>query len=317
MKQIYLAGGCFWGLEKYLSLIPGVTETDVGYANGRTEHPTYEDVCHNDTGHAETVHVTFDPSQLSLTFLLDRFYEAIDPTSVNRQGGDIGAQYRTGIYYKDEEDEEIILGSIALLQESCDKPVAIEVCPLAQYFPAEAYHQKYLVSNPSGYCHIVRPLFEKARQSVDTSTKFRAPDRAELRKQLSNMAFEVTQNGATEPPFLNAYFDHFEKGIYVDVTTGRPLFASSRKFQSGCGWPSFSRPIDDDLIVEREDLTYGRVRTEVRSRHSDAHLGHVFDDGPAAGGGLRYCINSAALRFVPESRMTAEGYADYLSLLEE
>lgn len=169
MNTIYLAGGCFWGAEKYLSLIPGVVDTSVGYANGRTENPSYDEVCHNDTGHAETVMVEYDPSRVSLAFLLELFYDAIDPTSFNRQGGDVGTQYRTGVYYMDEADKETILGSIAVLQESFDKPVMIEVKPLENYYPAEEYHQKYLDKNPGGYCHIGGAKFEKARRAVDAA----------------------------------------------------------------------------------------------------------------------------------------------------
>ena len=167
MKTIYLAGGCFWGVEKYLSLIHGVASTETGYANGRTENPDYEDVCYNNTGHAETVKVEYDPSLLSLTFLLERYYEIIDPTSINRQGYDFGAQYRTGVYFTDADDEEIVLGSIALLQESYRKPVMVEVRPLVHFYPAEEYHQKYLDKNPGGYCHIDKARFEAVRSAAD------------------------------------------------------------------------------------------------------------------------------------------------------
>ena len=316
MKTIYLAGGCFWGTEKYLALIPGVLATEVGYANGRTENPTYEDVCRNDSGHAETVKVDYDPERISLTFLLDRFYEVVDPLSLNRQGGDVGTQYRTGIYFTDPADEDVVRGSIALLQESHERPVAIEVGPLAQFFQAEEYHRKYLDKNPAGYCHIGRNKFEAAKRAVDTATRYRPAEKAELRKTLSDMQFAVTQNNATEPPFRNEYHDKFEPGIYVDITSGEPLFLSTDKFESGCGWPSFSRPIAKKLITELEDTSYGRSRTEVRSTTGDAHLGHVFDDGPAERGGLRYCINSASLRFVPKDKMAEEGYGHLLSQIE-
>jgi peptide methionine sulfoxide reductase msrA/msrB len=316
MKTIYLAGGCFWGAEKYLALIPGVVSTEAGYANGATENPSYEDVCRSGTGHAETVRVDYDPEKVSLPFLLDRYYEAIDPLAVNRQGGDSGTQYRTGVYFSDPEDEEIIRGSIALLQESLDGPVAIEALPLEHFFPAEEYHQKYLDKNPGGYCHIGKAKFDSAKAAADTATLNRAPEKAALRGALTGLQFDVTQNGATEPPFRNEYFDKFEPGIYVDITTGRPLFASADKFESGCGWPSFSKPISKELLAELPDLSYGRQRVEVRSAAGDAHLGHVFEDGPAELGGLRYCINSAALRFVPREKMEAEGYGGLLDLVD-
>jgi methionine-S-sulfoxide reductase len=162
-KQIYLAGGCFWGTEKYLSLIPGVLDTEVGYANGNTANPGYEDVCYRDTGHAETVKVEYDPAVLELPALLSLFYQVIDPTSINRQGADRGVQYRTGIYYVDEADGPAIRKSLAGLQTQYDKPLAVEAEPLKNYYPAEEYHQKYLDKNPGGYCHIGAAAFERVR----------------------------------------------------------------------------------------------------------------------------------------------------------
>jgi len=317
MKEIYLAGGCFWGAERYLSLLPGVTATEVGYANGKTEAPTYRQVCDEGTGHAEVVKVVYDPEQISLTFLLERFYEVIDPTSLNKQGGDEGTQYRTGIYYVDPADELMITGSVILLGESLTEPVVIEALPLENYYTAEEYHQNYLVKNPAGYCHISLGMFEQAKAAVDEATVRRSAEKRSLREKLTPMQFEVTQNGATEPCFQNEYHAHFEPGIYVDVTSGEPLFVSTDKFESGCGWPSFSKPIAKALLAELEDLSFGRSRTEVRSEGSDAHLGHVFDDGPAELGGLRYCINSAALRFVHRDKMSQEGYAHLLPLVKE
>ena len=317
MKTIYLAGGCFWGVEKYLALIPGVVSTETGYANGTTASPSYYDVCNNNTGHAETVKVDYDRSKISLTFLLERFYEIIDPLALNRQGGDIGTQYRTGIYYDDDADEAVVRGSIALLQESYDKQVMVEVKPLGHFYPAEDYHQKYLDKSPGGYCHIGADSFVSAFGAEDAETLKRTADRAGLRGRLSEIQFAVTQDGATEPPFQNEYFDNFEPGIYVDVTTGEALFVSSDKFESGCGWPSFARPISGDLLNELPDRSHGRERVEVRSRRGDAHLGHVFEDGPEELGGLRYCINSASLKFIPESRMEADGYGSLLPLVKK
>lgn len=316
VKTICFAGGCFWGTEKYLSMIPGVLATSVGYANGHTENPTYEEVCRNGTGHAETVRIEYDQSKVSLTFLLELFYEAIDPTSLNRQGGDIGTQYRIGVYYVDEADRDIIFGSSELLQESCDKPVMIEVKPLENYYSAEEYHQKYLDKNPGGYCHIGGARFERAEQAVDEVTMYRQKEKDELRGRLTDLQFEVTQNNATEMPFSGEYVDKFEPGIYVDITTGEALFVSTDKFESGCGWPSFSRPITDEVIAEVPDHSHGRERIEVRSKRGDAHLGHVFGDGPEEHGGLRYCINSASLRFVPKERMRDEGYEHLLDLVK-
>lgn len=329
-KEIYLAGGCFWGLEKYLSLLNGVVSTQVGYANGKTKAPSYEDVCYRNTGHAETVKVVYDPTQISLSFLLSLFFDVIDPVSVNRQGNDVGTQYRTGIYYVNPEDEPVIKAAIHALAQRFDKPIAIEVLALCQYDPAEDYHQKYLDQNPGGYCHIGSSMFEKAAKAVerltsegdDKVTDEREPtapiclkSKEELQKSLTPLQYEVTQNSGTEPPFRNEYYDEHREGIYVDITSGEPLFISTDKFESGCGWPSFAKPISDDLIVEKVDRKLLRQRTEVRSKLADAHLGHVFDDGPKELGGLRYCINSASLRFVPKEEMDAQGYGAWLPLL--
>jgi peptide methionine sulfoxide reductase msrA/msrB len=309
MAEIYLAGGCFWGTEKYLGAVHGATATDVGYANGKTENPSYEEVCSKNTGHAETVHVVYDPTKVSLSFLLELYYQAINPVSVNRQGGDTGSQYRTGIYYINHDDEPVIMESIANLQKKYEKPVAIEVKPLENYYLAETYHQKYLDKNPNGYCHIGVEKIKKAGQSIVDPHLYEAPTKAEMNKKLSPIQFDVTQNSQTEPPFHNEFWNHFDRGIYVDLTTGEPLFLSSDKFESGCGWPSFSKPIDPNVILEKEDSSHGMKRVEVRGRTGNDHLGHVFEDGPEELGGQRYCINSAALRFIPAEQMEEQGYA--------
>lgn len=315
-KEIYLAGGCFWGTEKYLENIPGILTTEVGYANGNTDNPTYEEVCYNNTGHAETVKVEYDDDRIGLLYILELYYDVINPVSINRQGGDVGSQYRTGIYYVDDRDEAVIQGSIDELQKKYKEKIAIEVKPLINYYKAEEYHQKYLDKNPDGYCHIGADKFEKAIKAVDISKKFVKKPIEELKKTLTETQFAVTQNNATEPPFRNEYFDKFEEGIYVDITTGEPLFMSDDKFESGCGWPSFSKPIDTDLITNIIDRSHGMVRTEVRSKIGDSHLGHVFEDGPRDKGGLRYCINSASLKFIPKEKMEQEGYGEYLKLFQ-
>lgn len=315
MAEIYLAGGCFWGTEKYLDCVHGVQFTEVGYANGKTENPSYEDVCRKNTGHAETVHVVYNREELALPFLLSIYYQAVNPTSVNRQGGDVGSQYRTGIYYVEEADLPVIQESIRALQAKYDKPIAIEVCPLENFYRAEEYHQKYLDKNPNGYCHIGAEKFEKAGQALVDPSLYHTQSAQELKESLTAEQFEVTQHSATEPPFRNVYWDHFEMGIYVDVTTGEPLFVSSDKFESGCGWPSFAKPIDPDVLQEKQDDSHGMRRVEVRSRAGNAHLGHVFPDGPRELGGLRYCINSASLRFVPLAEMERQGYGRLIPLV--
>lgn len=314
-KEIYLAGGCFWGTEKYLENVPGIIFTEVGYANGNTQNPSYEEVCHNNTGHAETVKVIYEESVIGLSFLLELYYDVINPVSINRQGGDVGSQYRTGIYYTEEADQEEILVSIHKLQQKYEEKIAIEVKPLKNYYKAEDYHQKYLTKNPNGYCHIGADKFDKAKQAKDTSKRYSKKTKDELAQTLSKVQYEVTQNSATEPPFGNEYWNEFRNGIYVDITTGEPLFVSTDKFESGCGWPSFSKPIDTSAIKNIKDKSHGMIRTEVRSKNSDSHLGHVFEDGPKERGGLRYCINSASLRFIPMEDMKEEGYEEYLSLL--
>lgn len=315
MSEIYLAGGCFWGAEKYIAAIQGVISTEVGYANGQTENPTYEEVCYSHTGHAETVRVTYDSDLLPLEFLLELYYESINPASVNRQGGDAGLQYRTGIYYTDESDLQIIQRSLEKLQQRYEEPIAIEVEPLLNYWRAEEYHQKYLDKNPTGYCHISKAKIAKAATAVVNPVLYSKPADDKLQETLTDMQYKVTQQNATEPPFQNEFYNNFRPGIYVDVTTGEPLFASTDKFESGCGWPSFAKPIDQNVIKENEDYAFGMSRTEVRSRAGDAHLGHVFNDGPRDKGGLRYCINSASLKFIPKSKMEENGYGYLLALV--
>lgn len=318
MKEIYLAGGCFWGTEHFMKQIRGVTETQVGYANGKSgiTHPTYEQVCSHESGFAETVKVVYDPTVVDLHLLLELYYKTIDPTSYHRQGNDIGSQYRTGIYYTDAADLPAIKASLADLATHYSKPIAIELLPLTSFYKAEAYHQDYLGKNPQGYCHIRPDLFVLA-QKANAATEYKRPDDAALKSSLTPLQYAVTQHAETERPFENEYWNEKRAGIYVDVTTGEPLFVSTDKFDSGCGWPSFTKPIDNRLIRESQDRSFGMTRTEVRSKTGNAHLGHVFNDGPTDRGGLRYCINSASLRFVPKEQMKAQGYEKYLPLLEK
>ncbi len=317
-ESICLAGGCFWGTQHFLKQIDGVVATEAGYANSDEPDPTYREVCSGRTNAAEAVMVTYDTSRVGLDFILRLFFMTIDPTSVNRQGNDHGTQYRTGIYYTSPGQVEVVDSAVGRLAEEYDRPIAVEVMPLRNFYPAEDYHQDYLDKNPGGYCHIDPRMFEMARDSSRNaargveSSRWKRPSDDELRRRLTDIQYDVTQNNGTEPPFTNDYWNERREGIYVDVTTGEPLFASSDKFSAGCGWPSFSRPIPGASIVERSDHTHGMVRTEVRSYAGNAHLGHVFNDGPRASGGLRYCINSAALRFIPVEDMDALGYGDYL-----
>lgn len=326
MKKIYFAGGCFWGTEHFIKQINGVTDTRVGYANGNPniKNPSYEQICGGNTDFAETVEVSYDPQKVDPEILIELFFKTIDPTSLNRQGNDRGTQYRTGIYYTDAEDLPVIRKTVDELSVNYSKPIVVEIEPLVNFYEAENYHQDYLSKNPNGYCHIAPDLFDFARKAntkKDSETtrvknKYTKPDKSELRSVLNPVQYAVTQENATERPFKNEYWNERREGIYVDITTGEPLFISADKFDSGCGWPSFSKPIAESLIMEKTDNSHGMRRIEVRSKTGDAHLGHVFDDGPVDKGGLRYCINSASLRFIPKEKMKEEGYGEYLPLLE-
>jgi len=312
MAEIYLAGGCFWGLEEYFSRISGVLQTSVGYANGQVETTNYQLI--KETDHAETVQVVYDEKVVSLREILLYYFRVIDPLSVNQQGNDCGRQYRTGIYYLDEADLPTINTVVREQELLIGRKIAVEVEKLRHYILAEDYHQDYLKKNPGGYCHIdVRD----AEKPLIDAANYEKPSQAVLRENLSEESYRVTQEAATEAPFSNAYDQTFEEGIYVDITTGEPLFFAKDKFASGCGWPSFSRPISKELIHYYQDLSHGMERIEVRSRSGNAHLGHVFTDGPQELGGLRYCINSASLRFIAKDKMEKAGYGYLLPYLNK
>jgi len=316
VKTIHLAGGCFWGLEAYMQKLNGVEDAVSGYANGKTENPSYYDL--KTSGHAETVKVIYNPDIISLEDILAHYLRVVNPVSVNKQGNDVGTQYRTGIYYTDEADKTIIENILAKEQTKHDKPIAIEVEPLKQFYDAEEYHQDYLEKNPGGYCHIDLSLadkpLDKDKEPMIDSSRYIKPSDEELKKSLTDIQYDVTQNSATERAFSHEYHDSFKRGIYVDITTKEPLFSSTDKFESGCGWPSFSKPISKDVVKYFEDNSHFMHRTEVRSRSGDAHLGHVFNDGPMELGGQRYCINGASLEFIPYEEMDEKGYG-YLKYL--
>lgn len=317
LKEIWLAGGCFWGVEAYFARVYGVADAASGYANGSTANPSYEDVI-DGSGHAETVRVRYDPDRVSLEKLLTSFFKIIDPTSLNRQGNDRGQQYRTGIYYKDPADRAIAERVMKAEKAQWDEPIVTELLSLKQFALAEDYHQDYLEKNPNGYCHtdfssLTNTTAPPAGVSVDPSL-YRKPDDATLRKTLTAAQYAVTQEEDTERAFSNEYWDNHVPGLYVDVVTGEPLFSSNEKYDSGCGWPSFTKPIVPEVVRFNTDSSYGMTRTEVRSRVGDSHLGHVFDDGPKDRGGKRYCINSASIRFVPVEKLADEGYAKFRPL---
>ncbi|MDO4693846.1 MAG: bifunctional peptide-methionine (S)-S-oxide reductase MsrA/peptide-methionine (R)-S-oxide reductase MsrB [Eikenella sp.] len=321
VKTVYLAGGCFWGLEAYLQRIPGVVDAVSGYANGQTERPSYEEVIRG-SGHAETVRVDYDPARLSLNDLLRYYFRVIDPLSHNKQGNDVGIQYRTGIYHTDEADVPLIRAALAAEQQKYGRPLAVEAGKLRHFYPAEDYHQDYLVKNPNGYCHIDIKLADVPLEETGSApapngqgfnpATYRKPDDATLRRILTPEQYHVTQEAGTEYAFSHEYDHLFDPGLYVDVVSGQPLFSSRDKYDAQCGWPSFTRPIRPDAVTRRDDFSYHMHRIEVRSSAADSHLGHVFDDGPKDRGGLRYCINGASLRFIPEAKMREQGYGDYL-----
>lgn len=281
LHVIYLAGGCFWGVEAFISRLQGVNQTEVGYANGRDLAPTYEKVCAGKTGHVETVKATYNPQIIPLEGILEKFFQIIDPYTKNRQGPDIGTQYRTGVYWQEDFQGEIVLNFLKQKQKESQKRIVVEAYPISSFYPAEMYHQKYLEKNPEGYCHV--DLNQIDDKEFDHLTK---------------EEYEITQLAMTEPAFSGKYDNFFEEGVYVDVVNGEVLFSSEDKFDSGCGWPAFSKPISDDVITKNRDFSHGTTRIEVRSAKSNAHLGHLFHDGP--GGSPRYCINSAALKFIPK-----------------
>jgi peptide methionine sulfoxide reductase msrA/msrB len=307
MRKLYLAGGCFWGVEAYFSRITGVSSAVSGYANGQTQNPSYEEVCQGTTGHAETVALEYDEQVLTLSELVQHFFRLIDPTQLNRQGNDIGSQYRTGIYTQSAHEQAYVAALLISLQQHYDKPVLVENQPLRCFYPAEPYHQQYLAKHPHGYCHIDLSLAHEPLVLAPLQFK-RKPSLKTLEKILTPAQFAITQHSATERGHSHEYDPLWEPGIYVDVVSGEPLFGAADKFDAHCGWPSFAKPLLAQNILEKADLSHGMQRIEVRSKQADSHLGHVFDDGPAALGGLRYCINGASLRFVPLAQMDAQGY---------
>ena len=310
-RIIYLAGGCFWGLEAYMERIQGVTDAVSGYANGKGDTTNYQ-LLHA-TDHAETVKVTYDPNKISLDKLLQYYFRVIDPTSINKQGNDRGRQYRTGIYYQNEQDKAVIEAALKTLQSKYQAPIQIEVEPLKNYVEAEEYHQDYLKKNPNGYCHID---IKKADEPLIDDKKYPKPSDTELKQKLTALQYDVTQGKHTERSFSNEYWDNFAPGIYVDITTGEPLFSSKDKFESGCGWPSFTKPIAAEVAEYQKDNSFNMTRIEVLSRSGHAHLGHVFDDGPRDKGGLRYCINSASIKFIPLDEMEKQGYGDLIPFVK-
>lgn len=319
-KVATLAGGCFWCVEADLEKLDGVDRVISGYTGGEKANPAYEEVSSGTTGHVEAVQVYYDPDQIGYDEILDRFWQVIDPTDDGGQFSDRGKQYRSAIFYHNEEQKKAAEESKNALDASgvFEEPIVTEIRPLTEFYPAEKYHQDYYKKNSWKY-KIYRILSGRDRFIESKKEKFNMKDRLskeDLKKRLTPLQYRVTQEDATEPAFDNAYWDNKVEGIYVDIVSGEPLFSSKDKFESGTGWPSFTKPLEPENIVKKEDASlFFQTRTEVRSKKADSHLGHVFEDGPPPSG-LRYCINSASLRFIPVEDLEKEGYEEYLPLFE-
>lgn len=309
-EKATFAGGCFWCMEPPFEGLDGVMEVIAGYTGGHKKDPSYEDVCEGDTGHAEAVQIIYDPSKITYDNILDVFWRQIDPTDAGGQFVDRGPQYRTAIFYHTDEQKMLAEKSKAELERSgrYKKPVVTEILPIAEFYIAEEYHQDYYKKESLRYKSYRK---HSGRDQVwEELWQYQRPAEEVLRKRLTPLQFKVTQETGTERPFDNEYWDNKREGIYVDIVSGEPLFSSCDKFDSGTGWPSFTKPIEPESIVEKEDKSHSMVRTEVRSRRAGSHLGHIFPDGPQPTG-LRYCINSAAIRFIPKEEMEKEGYGAY------
>ncbi|WP_249871815.1 peptide-methionine (S)-S-oxide reductase MsrA [Oceanobacillus saliphilus] len=307
------AGGCFWCMVEPFDERPGIKRVISGYTGGHVENPTYEEVCSNTTGHLEAVQITFDPTIMPYEQLLNTFWQQIDPTDSGGQFNDRGESYKTAIFYHNDRQRQAAENSKQKLDasEKFTKPIATQILPAKPFYHAEENHQDYYKKQSFHY-----RLYKKGsgREDFIKNTWKNNIDKSELKKKLTPIQYHVTQENGTERPFQNEYWNNDKEGIYVDIVSGEVLFSSNDQYDAGCGWPSFTKPVDPYHVKDKVDTTHGMVRTEIRSKSSDSHLGHVFEDGPQEAGGLRYCMNSAAMRFIAKDEMEEKGYANYLYL---
>lgn len=331
----YFAGGCFWCTESDYEKLPGVKEVTSGYMGGSVDNPSYNQVASGESGHREMVKVVYNPNKITYRQLTLELFRETDPTDSGGSFYDRGHQYTSAVYYQTEEEHEIAKEVIRTLEDLkvFDKPIATDIEKVSTFWIAEDYHQNYYKKNPLPYKYYRngsgRDVFIESVwgggeyddlfndiviKKVSMWENYEKPSEEILKDELTELQYKITQKEGTETPFKNEYWDNHDEGIYVDVVSGEPLFSSTEKFDSGTGWPSFLRPIDYDFVTEHKDYKLILPRTEIRSKYADSHLGHIILDGPITNDKIRYCMNSASLRFVPKADLEKEGLGEYLYL---